>query len=552
MEAPGPARGDEVDPPRLGRAALVAAAAVLLGLVPWFVGWCWTPAGHEFLWTRQVNLSDLAAVQAFVERAGAGEQPPTNPYQPEPPAAALPRPIYQLLGLLRAAGLPSLAGLLLARLALGFLFLLALYRLACLVLPGERARWTGCALAALGSGVSWARTLVTGQPGGWADALQPEATAWSSLLDLPHLQLGLVCLLELARASIVAARAPGPREARRPALVAALAAGVALPDQPFLGPILLGLTLLAPLCLSPRASWAWRLPGGLGLVGLGLLPGALGLQRGLLREPGYAAWSAGVEHPGVLALLLGAAPLWLLAAIGAWRGPVPERGARRLLLAWALVSLGLACLPLPQARRLVEGWTVPLGLLGAGALEALRARWPARRWIPPLVLGLACAGSLDLVRRQLVAYREPGLRWAFYQPVARWELLRRVRALVGPDDVVVADGGTSLWLPVLAGCRTVHGHPHQGLAPPGRLEAIAAALEAAAREGRPPRFQGELARVRAVVAVNAGGRGLRTVLLGPGPTGAGPRVVWAGLPAWAPPALEDPEAAVWLVPAAER
>lgn len=527
-----------------------------LSCVPWLVGLLLTPPGHEFLWTRQVNVSDLAANLAALERAGAGEQPPTNPYQPEPPAVALVRPTWQLLGLLVAAGVPSLLAYHLGRVVCGVLFLLAVYRLTCQLLPRERQRWLAWSLVALGSGLSWARTLLTGAPGGWPDALQPEATAWSALLDSPHLLLGHWLLVEAALGALAAARAATPDAARRGALRLALAGGLALPDQPFLGPGLVIVSGLALVCFQAPGTGPGRPLLVLGGLGLGLLPGALLVGRALLGEPAYAAWSRGLDSPGPVALLLAAAPLWVLAAVGALPALrphpaaelAPSAAARRFLLGWALASLLLACSPLPQARRLVEGWTVPLGILAAVGVTSLARRAGPRggALLAALLVAVTCAGSLDLVRRQLRSYRDPAARHAHYQPRARWELLRRLRGRLGPDDVVLADAGVSLWLPLLSGCRVVHGHPFQGQPPPGRVEAIAAALEAANRAGHAPRFGGPLARVRAVVAVDVRGRGLRTVLLGPDPAG-GARVVWLGPPGWAAPDLANHQAAVWLL-----
>lgn len=529
----------EPEPPRRVRAGAIALALVLLGWAPFLAGRAWTPPEHEFLWTRQVNVTDLPANLAAIERAGAGEQPPGNPYQPEPAQARLIRPTWQALGLLRAAGVPALVGYHLARCALGWLLLLAVYRLACRFHARERPRAWACALAALGGGLSWARTLLTGEPGGWPDAVQPEATVWSSLLDSPHLLLGQWLLVEAALAAIDLARAEGPRAARAAGSRLALAGGLALPDQPFLGPALVGVSALALGLLAPPGVRLRRGLAGLACLGLGLAPGAWALGRALLAEPGFAAWSRGLDSPGLPALLMAAAPLWALAGAGVRLDP--RARARWFLGGWALLALGLALSPLPQARRLIEGWTIPLGLLGAFALERVTAR--AGRRLAVALLIVAGLGSADLVRRQLRSYRDPALRYVHYQPRARWALLRALGARLGRDDVVVADAGTSLWLPALAGCRVVHGHPFQGQPPPGRLEAIAAALREADRAGRAPSPVGALAGVRAVVAVNVAGRGLRTALLVPG--GERARVVYLGPPGWGAPVMANEQAAVW-------
>lgn len=528
------------------RPLLLCALVALATLLPYLYGLALTPAGQRFLWTRQVNRIDLAAHLAYLERAGAGEHPPANPYQPEPPAAVPLRPTYDLLGLLVQAGLPAQLVLHGARLGLGFLLLLATWRLAAALFEGERSRLEGFTLAALGSGVSWAADLASESPlqvRGFADAVQAEATLFSSLFEVPHRLLGQWLLVEAVLAAVLAARAPAEASVRWLAARLALAAAFLAPDSPFLLPALgIGVGLGLVCCRAPGSGW--RRPAGMALaLGLGAIPAALIPISATLADPSYAAWNEGMEAPGVGDLFLGVAPLWMLAVIGVAEGEGPA-WRRWFLLLWALSFWALVLGPFPQARRMVTGWTVPLGLLAAGGLEALRARWPEWRSPARLALALACAGSLHLVLVQLAAYHERP-RATHWFPAARWDGLAELRGRLDLDDVAVADGETSLWLPAIARCRTVHGHPFQGRAPRERYLALAAAIESGNQLGRPPAPGGELRRVRAIVAVRPGPDADPLVWF-PEPDGS-QGTLWSGRPTWGPPAFRNEDVEVFLL-----
>lgn len=524
LDPPGP------DPePLRPRRVLVAAAAVLaLSCVPLLTGWWRTPPGQEFRWGRALNSSDFLANQASILRAAGGEHPVRSSYLPTPElSGGMWRPTYELLGVaVGALGVSPLLAFHLGRLAAGLLFLQALYRLAALVWPTERQRWQAWTACALGSGLSWLAWALhpAHPPSAWADSIQAEATAFSMLQEGPHMVVGHWLLVEAALGLLLALRASEPAATRRGALRASLAAAVALLDQPYLGPalvLLVGLgLLLARGPAVPRVSAA----GVAALVGLGVLLPAQDILWRLAAEPRYSTWHAGTDSfpPGVF--LLGNAPLWLLALLGAaeWRGPP---WLRRLLVGWALGYWVLVYLPLPNQRRFCEGWTLPLALLAAAGLDALRARWPGRATVP-LALGLACAGSVHLQAMQIRAQAGDEL----YRPRALGEALRGLRARLSPQDLVLAGWETSEELAAVAGCRVVHGHLHQGRAEPPLLQAAASELRRAAAEGRAPRFGGELAGVTWVAAARRANGELRVVL-----DDERGEVLWEGPAAWGPP-----------------
>ena len=536
LDAPGTAE------PLRPRRVLVAAAAVLaLTCLPLLTGWWRTPPGQEFRWARGLNSSDFLASQAMILRAAAGEHPVRSSYCSTPErSGGLWRPTYELLGVaVGALGVSPVLAFHLGRLAAGLLFLQALYRLAALVWPTERQRWQAWTLCALGSGLSWLAWALhpAHPPSAWADSIQAEATAFSMLQEGPHMVVGHWLLIEVALGLLLALRASEPAAVRRGALRASLAAALALLDQPYLGPPLvllvgLGLILARGPAVPPVSAAAVA-----ALVGLGALLSAQDVLWRLAIEPRYAAWNEGTGSfpPGVF--LLGNAPLWLLALLGAaeWRGPP---WARRLLVAWALGYWALVYLPLPNQRRFCEGWTLPLALLAAAGLDALRARWPRRATVP-LALGLACAGSLHLQVMQVRAQASGEL----YRPQALGEALRSLRARLSPGDLVLADWDTSEELAAVAGCRVVHGHLHQGRAEPPLLQAAAAELRRAAGEGRAPRFGGELAGVTWVAAVRRSDGALRVVL-----DDARGEVLWEGPAAWGPPLLAGEALALLPLP----
>ncbi|HEX8463257.1 MAG TPA: hypothetical protein VF627_01445 [Abditibacterium sp.] len=93
--------------------------------------------------------------------------------------------------------------------------------------------------------------------------------------------------------------------------------------------------------------------------------------------------------PNLASMLLGFAPLLVLAALGIkkWR----DFPAAKLLLLWIVVTFALIYAPVSFARKMTEGVQIPLVLLAAIGLNELVSRLcnaSARRMIAALVLGV--------------------------------------------------------------------------------------------------------------------------------------------------------------------
>ena len=243
----------------------------------------------------------------------------------------------------------------------------------------------------------------------------------------------------------------------------------------------LGATALVGLGLALLSPFGWSLG-----VAVLLAEGVLQWSRAARKSRGLTGWR-GVPWPQLGALTLAGAPytmyvFWVthtdpvlrgwtaqnltplgpwwdvllsfspalpLAVLGAWK-PHP---ARRRLLVWAGVSLGLALLPLGLQRRFLLGWYVPLVGLAVLGLS----RWPAgRRYVL-----LAWAFSLPtvlLLFAGVVSTAQQHLRGPLL-PRDEARAMAWLEAHTPPDALVLASPQTGPFIPALAGRRVLYGHP---------------------------------------------------------------------------------------------
>ena len=207
-------------------------------------------------------------------------------------------------------------------------------------------------------------------------------------------------------------------------------------------------TARAHRSLPPRRAAPWPQWAALTLAGA---PYALYTFWATHTDPVLRGWTAQNLTPlgPWWDLLIAFSPALPLAVLGALR-PHP---ARRRLLLWAGVSLGLAVLPLGLQRRFLLGWYVPLVGLAVLGLS----RWPAGRrytllaWafsLPTLLL--LFAGVVSTAQRHL---RGP------YLPRDEAQAMDWLAVHTPPEALVLAAPHTGPFIPALAGRRVLYGHP---------------------------------------------------------------------------------------------
>ncbi len=122
----------------------------------------------------------------------------------------------------------------------------------------------------------------------------------------------------------------------------------------------------------------------------------------------------------------------------------------RVIIVWAVVNPLLLLLPLPQAGRLVSGWSVALALLAAVTLGRMQQA-TARRLVAALALSNVTLALLYLA----VTWRAANP--AYYAPADEVAAVRWVAAHAGPSEVVMASAGSGNLVVSAARCRVVVG-----------------------------------------------------------------------------------------------
>ncbi len=131
---------------------------------------------------------------------------------------------------------------------------------------------------------------------------------------------------------------------------------------------------------------------------------------------------------------------------GQSQAPVPSR----VIIVWAVVNPLLLLAPLPQAGRLVSGWSVALALLAAVTLGGMRQAG-ARRAAGALALSNVMLALLYLA----VTWRAANP--AYYAPADEIAAVQWLAAHAGPSDVVMASAGSGNLVVSTARCRVVVG-----------------------------------------------------------------------------------------------
>ena len=424
-------------------------AFALLSLLPYALAW----QSQGDAWRFTGFLVGVEDGNSYIAKMLLGTQglwlfrPPYSTWQVAPLPVFL---FYIGLGKLAGGAAPHLQLTVLyhlVRVVAVVLVALATYDFAAVFVESERSRRWVVMLATAGAGLGLWGMLAGVQFGGEGGALccySPEAFGFLAMFFLPHVTLGRALLLWLLRA--VAQRQW--RFWHGALMLTALA--VVQPLE------LLVFVLVAALLLG----WQWLvaqtrprvtdLAWGAWAVGLGL---------------GYAAmpfWHAYARVWGQQNVVLATAWwhylwayawLWPLAAAGVWHQWRQGQRARLWVGVWALVFPVFAFLPVTNARRLVDGGWVALGVAVAWGCEALcrrRGRWLAYgilavAWVPALAM-------LGMLTRQALNPALPAFR-----PAEEVAAFQAVAQQAQSGDGVLAAYATGNALPAWAPVRVIAG-----------------------------------------------------------------------------------------------
>jgi len=171
------------------------------------------------------------------------------------------------------------------------------------------------------------------------------------------------------------------------------------------------------------------------------------------------------ESPPMRWFALGLGLPLIVAIISTVRGAAKASDALRLLIIWFVVGFALVFVPVPFNRKLAEGLHIPICILAALAIEPLLLSAPRRALVAAAALVAICFPSNALYLRRAVsdlisnnqAYIGNLMPPLYLRP-DQYGALRSLSGQASRSDVLLANTFLSNYAPSIAGCRVYLGH----------------------------------------------------------------------------------------------
>ena len=442
-------------------AVIAAVIALLWANLPYLVGYASSTPDNRFggfFLYEQDGYSYLAKMRQGAQGAWEFHLPYTS--EDEYQTGGFVYPFYLLLG-----KLPLDFALVYqaARLIGSGLLLCMVYRLLARFIHDERWRgWTWWLLLFSG-GWGLLYSFINPQYVAY-ELIAPDASIFSMLYGPPHIVMGAALLLWWISYTLDSFQTDRTQLPRRLLIANGLGALTALTREAY-GPAFAGIFAAYVIALAlQRRSIPWR--KGLIAALSSITAGAYGLYLvfAFRASPGLAAWSAQNEFasPLLIDLMLGFAPLLILAAFGLWRlyasrnthsGSLVTRYSS-LLSAWLIISPVMAYLPIAISRRLIVGWQIPLSIFAAYGWLQL---WHRRRVFAVVAASLVLPATLLIIlggTARVQAQQPPLYITADQQAALNW-----LGAHTTDRDVVLSAWEFGSLVPIYAEARVFIGHP---------------------------------------------------------------------------------------------
>lgn len=396
-------------------------------------------------------------------------------FTPEDHEGAYVQMLYVALGhlaRLTRLGLPFTYQL--ARMALGFLMLLSVYRFVAHFVASVRIRRVAFLLATVASGLGWIKELIARTP---PDGVSPmsfwliDAYTYLSLLTFPHFCLAVALLLGVY---LLLLRRPEGPSLKEGALATVGSLGLGL-IHPYMLLVADSVPILHWALEGSGARRFWRglrAVAAMGVLQAPLLMYVLWLTR---TQPVFAGWSVQnvTLSPPLSIYLWGHGPLLVLGLIGVVAGDTGGERDQAFLLLWIGFVVALVYMPWNLQRRFLEGVQVPLGLLAALGLVHIAGRLRSARLrglASAAVVGMTAISNIYMTTGLTLgaASRHPGLFWSH-------EVLTAVDWLgenASWNQTVLAGPETGSLIPARIGHRVVLGHGIETVDYEGKREAL--------------------------------------------------------------------------------
>lgn len=460
------------------RVILFALIVMLVTALPYLLGALLNTPERVF-GGLLIGLEDQYSYLAKMVQGAQGAWLFHLPYTSTPHPGIFLYSFYLLLGKFSVLfGLSHVGLYHIARVVLGFICLLVMYRFIAEFVASPAVRFLALALSVLAGGPGWIAFLL-GQPTILnslpLEFIVPEGFTFLMLYTLPHLLLARTLLL-LGAIGVWRAGQSG-------SIKLALGAGglwmIMSIIQPIYSAVVLAIAALMFLSRSVvQRRLAWQQARAGIIAGVLAVPMVIYVLLLFNSDPTFKPWSqTPITSPGP-ALYLLSYGIPLLLGIGGLVYVLRRRNAGLLFIAlWTLAGPLLVYAPTNAQRRLIESWQIPLSVLAAYGLVRyvllpLR-RWQARRaWrysMRKLERGLITALLVLLMPTYIIMFA-----WQIGSLVARWPTLYQSSNLTATTDWLAqhasyADGvlaayNTGTIIPARAPVRVMLGHPSETIA----------------------------------------------------------------------------------------
>ena len=442
------------------RFALAAYVVIVVGAtaVPYYLAWRATPPDRVYTGAANSRSDDLAPYLARMRAGARGEWTYRSQYAPGMGSTLTIRPSYTILGALTGiTGAPFWVGYHAARLALGAVCLVVIFRVAGSVSRSGPEHWAAFVLATIGSGIGWLMGR-SGDPASWSyDLSVSDLNVVHAITSTPHFTLGILLML-----CCVAAVSRSIEHGRAGAAAWGGAAFGYLALEHTYGTVVLGGALAAyglAAWAGARASRGALLRSAIAFTAAAS-PAVAWQIASVLTDPSLAHTRLARPIASLWSVATGLGILLLLALPGL---PVLARRSTlgRILVAWSLIVPLLLVLPLPFSRRLVIGWQVPLGIAaGIGLVRLLAAiRQPALRGAVAIAaIAFASASTVDVFAFDIRASLQPELGYRTWLPRPFVDTYGWLQSRASPRSVVLGPYAFSNFLPVYTDLCVYFGH----------------------------------------------------------------------------------------------
>lgn len=452
---------------------IVASALILLTFAPlvWVAlagtsSWQFMGALHNYL--------DGATYLSKIVQGQRGAWLIFFEHTPEQYPGAFMQVIYPLLGhVARAMSVPPLVIFHVAR-VFGALFMyIALYQFGSAIWTKIRARRVFFIIAAVGAGLGWLFTPLTGDVT-YPDITIPEMFPLFSTYVNVHFSLTIACLALLAGYFITAFRPGAEQDVAHDQVIpviALLSFALALLYPHALIPFGAAVALFALFELRDRRRLSLRLiRWGLALV-LPALPIAAYYILTVTYNPGMAEWNSQNINPAPtpLVLLVGLGIPLLIGVPGLIRGVTRfERDGDRIMLLWLFAMIVVMYLPTGAGRRFAVGMMIPIAYFAARAVEDVWIARISRRlrvYVFALLVPVIAVSQIFILFLPIlpVMAGNPGNAVGIFLERDYVVAYQWIDAHSTPTDVVLASPVVSAWIPGWAEARVVYGHPYETL-----------------------------------------------------------------------------------------